>query len=48
MMMPTGVSIASATQSTSECVTRIGSMVNGPIVNFFLRRDLDQLGFVEQ
>ncbi len=31
---PTGVSMARATQSTSECVTRIGSMVNGPMVNF--------------
>ena len=26
--------MARATQSTSECVTRIGSMVNGPMVNF--------------
>src|SRR5271163_1299989 len=31
---PTGVSIARATQSTRLWVTRIGSMVNGPMVNF--------------
>ena len=31
---PTGVSTARATQSTSEWVTRIGSMVKGPMVNF--------------
>jgi hypothetical protein len=40
--------MASATQSTSECVTRMGSMVNGPIVNFDLRSNLDQLGLIEQ
>ena len=34
--MPTGVSMASATQSTSEWVTRMGSMVKGPMVNFSL------------
>src|SRR5271155_2994497 len=33
---PTGVSMAKATQSTSECVTRIGSMLKGPIVNLSL------------
>ena len=48
MTTPTGVSMASATQSTSECVTRIGSMVNGPMVKLPLRRDLDQLGIVQQ
>ena len=36
MTTPTGVSMARATQSTSEWVTRIGSMVNGPMVNLTL------------
>ncbi len=48
MTTPTGVSMARATQSTSEWVTRMGSMVKGPMVNFSLGRDLDQRGFVEQ
>ena len=48
MTTPTGVSMASATQSTSEWVTRMGSMVKGPMVNFSFGVDLDQLGLVEQ
>ena len=47
MITPTGVSIASATQSTSECVTRMGSMVNGPMVNFTFGCNLNQFDLIE-
>ena len=40
--------MASATQSTSECVTRIGSMVNGPMENFSLGVISISVGLVQQ
>ena len=45
---PTGVWMASATQSTSECVTRMGMIENGPSVKRRPGMHLDQLGVVEQ
>ncbi len=46
--MPMGVWMARATQSTSECVTRMGMMENGAEGEAAAGEDLDQLGVVEQ
>ena len=47
-MVPMGVWMARATQSTSECVTRMGMMENGAEGEAAAGEDLDQLGVVEQ